>query len=101
MPRGGATVGSQMKHWIEWTRTDLIGEEAGEFVAALTPEQRDQLAKEDFVWSRTNGVLFRDPAGRLRRGRFTHGTHFRTAGGEFYIDSTGATTRIQPDNPET
>jgi hypothetical protein len=41
-------MGSQMKHWIEWTRTDLTDEEVG----------------------------------------------------EFYIDLTGATTRIQPDSQE-
>ena len=84
-------------HWIDWTRTDLAEEEARELVAGLSPDQRDHLAKEDFVWIPPAGVLFRDPAGNLRRACFTHGTYFRTARGEFYIGSGGETRRIVAD----
>jgi hypothetical protein len=87
---------SQAGHWLDWTRTDLSDTEAEELVASQTPDQRDHLAKEDFVWIRGTGVLFRDPLGKHRRARFTHGTHFRTRHGEFYVESGGEAKRVAP-----
>ena len=58
-------------------------------LGALTPEQKAQLEERDYVWVAGTGVLWNPPEGALRRARFTHGTHFRTQRGEFYIDSEG------------
>ena len=85
------------RHWLEWTRTTLSHTEAEQVLSSLTPDQRDHLAKEDYVWIRGTGVVFRDPEGELRRARFTHGTHFRTRHGEFYIGSSGEARQVTPD----
>ena len=84
------------RHWLEWTRTTLSESEAEDLASSLTPDQRDQLAKQDHVWIRGTGVLFRDPVGQLRRARFTHGAHFETRHGELYIVSSGEAKRVAP-----
>ena len=76
---------------IDWTRTQLQPHEREELSAALTPEQKAHLLEHDYVWVAGVGVLWNPPDGDLlRRARFTHGTHFQTQRGEFYIDSEGA-----------
>jgi hypothetical protein len=87
-------------HWLDWTRTDLSETEAAALLAALTTDQREHLAREDYVWVEGMGVVFRDPQGGFRRARFTHGTHFRTRRGEFYIGSGGKVIRVAPPDPE-
>ena len=85
------------KAWLEWTRTRLREEEAEALCASLTPEQRAHLTEHDFVWLPGVGVLHRDPRdppGRLRRARFTHGTYFETRDGGFYIRSDGEVRRL-------
>jgi hypothetical protein len=59
-------------------------------MTALGLEQKAHLLKHDYVWVKGVGVLWKPPDGALRRARFTHGTHFRTSRGEFYIDSEGS-----------
>ena len=77
--------------WIEWTRTVLESREREELLAALTAEQNAHLLEHDYVWVEGVGVLWNPPDGELlRRARFTHGTHFQTQRGEFYIDSEGS-----------
>ena len=76
---------------IEWTRTRLQPQEREELVTALTSQQKVHLLDHDYVWVEGVGVLWNPPDGDLlRRARFTHGTHFQTQRGEFYIDSEGA-----------
>jgi len=75
--------------WIEWTRTRLQPQERQELLTALTSEQKVHLHEHDYVWGEGVGVLWKPVDGALRRARFTHGTHFRTQHGEFYIDSEG------------
>ena len=75
--------------WIEWTRTALRPDEREGLLAALTSEQNAHLHEHDYVWVEGVGVLWQPVEGALRRARFTHGTHFRTQHGEFYIDSEG------------
>jgi hypothetical protein len=90
---------------IEWTRTRLQPQERQELLAALTSEQKAQLLEHDYVWVEGVGVLWNPPDGELlRRARFTHGTHFQTQRGEFYIDSEGSARelsdhRIDPPAP--
>ena len=83
--------------WIEWTRTALPPREREELTAALTTEQRAHLAQHDYVWVRGVGVIFR-PAkgGPEQRARFTHGTHFRTPRGEFYVAAEGGVRELAP-----
>lgn len=81
-------------HWIEWTRTRLQPQERENLLTALTSEQKAHLLKHDYVWVRNVGVLWNPPDGALRRARFTHGTHFRTLRGEFYIDSEGVAREL-------
>jgi hypothetical protein len=77
--------------WIEWTRTRLQPHERQELLTALTSEQKAHLLEHDYVWAEGVGVLWNPPDGELlRRARFTHGTHFQTQRGEFYIDSEGS-----------
>jgi hypothetical protein len=76
--------------WIEWTRTRLRLQEREDLVKALTSEQKAHLLEHDYVWVKGIGVLWKPVDGVLRRARFTHGTHFRTQRGEFYIDSDGS-----------
>ena len=79
--------------WIEWTRTRLQPQERHELLTALTAltsQQKAHLLEHDYVWVEGVGVLWNPPDGDLRRARFTHGTHFQTQRGEFYIDSEGS-----------
>ena len=76
--------------WIEWTRTRLQPQERHELLTALTSQQKAHLLEHDYVWVEGVGVFWNSPDGDLRRARFTHGTHFRTPRGEFYIDSEGS-----------
>jgi len=85
--------------WIEWTRTALSPRECADLLAAATSEQKAHLLEHDYVFGEGIGVLWRPADGGLRRARFTHGTHFATARGEFYIDSEGSvreTARPEP-----
>jgi hypothetical protein len=75
---------------IEWTRTRLQPREREELLTALTTEQKTYLLDHDYVWVEGVGVLWKPADGALRRARFTHGTHFQTQRGEFYIDSEGS-----------
>jgi hypothetical protein len=80
---------------IEWTRTRLQPREREELLTALTSEQKAHLLEHDYVWVEGVGVLWNPPDGDLlRRARFTHGTHFQTQRGEFYIDSEGSAREI-------
>jgi chaperonin GroES len=82
-------------HWIEWTRTRLQPEEREALLAALTSEQGAHLLEHHYVWAEEVGVLWNPPDGDpLRRARFTHGSHFQTQRGEFYIDSQGSACEI-------
>jgi hypothetical protein len=56
----------------------------------LTPQQKAQLLDHRYVWVQGIGVPWKPVDGVLRCARFTHGTHFRTQHGEFYIDSDGS-----------
>ena len=79
--------------WIEWTRTSLQHREREELLAALTPQQKPHLFEHDYVWVEGVGVLWKPPHGdSLRRACFTHGTHFETRQGRFYIDSGGVSS---------
>ena len=73
----------------EWTRTHLLPRERDELTAALTSAQQAHLSLHDYVWV-PGSVLWKQPDGVLRRARFTHGTHFETQRGEFYMDSEGS-----------
>jgi hypothetical protein len=75
--------------WIDWTRTRLQPQERADLLTALTSEQKAHLLEHDYVWMKGVGVLWKLPDGALRRARFTHGTHFQTQRGEFYIESDG------------
>lgn len=87
--------------WIQWTRTSLQPEEREDLLTGLTSEQKAHLLEHDYVWVKGVGVLWNSPHGDpLRRGRFTHGTHFQTQRGEFYIDSEGTAAREIPDRGE-
>ncbi len=90
------SMSDRNRYWLEWIRTTLAKTEAQELVSSLAPDQRDQLAKEDYVWIRGTGVVFRDPEGDLHLARFTHGAHFRTRQGELYIGSDGKAKRVAP-----
>ena len=79
----------------EWIRTRLLPRERDELTAALTSAQKAQLLEHDYVWIPGAGVLWKPPGGGdLRRARFTHGIHFRTQRGEFYMDSEGSTREL-------
>ena len=81
--------------WIEWTRTRLQPLERDELSTALTSEQKAHLLEHDYVWSEGDGVLWNPPHGDpLRRARFTHGAHFQTERGAFYIDSEGSVREL-------
>ena len=79
---------------IDWTRTRLQPHERIALLAALTSEQEAQLLDHDYTWVHGVGVLWKAAGGALRRARFTHGTHFKTRRGEFYIDSTGSARQV-------
>ena len=87
--------------WIEWTRTRLQCHEREDLLTALTTEQKAHLLEHDYVWVKEVGVLWKPPDGALRRARFTHGTHFRTKHGEFYINSEGGARELSNPRPET
>jgi len=90
--------------WIEWTRTRLQPQECGELLTALSSQQKAHLLEHDYVWVEGIGVLWNPPDGAaLRRARFTHGTHFRTQRGEFYIDSEGSAHELSDhrDHPKS
>lgn len=80
--------------WVEWVRTTLTSQEGAELLSTLTTEQEEHLAKEEYVWLRGIGVLWKAPDQMLHRARFTHGTYFDTTHGEFHIDSEGNTRRL-------
>jgi hypothetical protein len=80
--------------WVEWVRTALTPDERSELLSTFTPEQAEYLVKEDYVWVPGVGVVWMAPDHTLQRLRFTHGAHFRTRQGEFYIDSEGSTRRV-------
>jgi hypothetical protein len=76
--------------WIEGTRTRLEPKEREELLTALTPQQKPYLLEHDYVFVEGVGVLWKPPHGDpLRRASFTHGAHFETQYGGFYIDSRG------------
>jgi len=78
-------------HWIEWTGTLLPPRERKGVLAGLTWEQEAHLREHDYVFVEGVGVVWKGPGGEpWRRARFTHGAHFRTQRGEFYIDSEGS-----------
>lgn len=82
-------------HWIEWTGTRLQSRDRKALLAGLTPEQNAHLREHDYVFVEGSGVLWRPPGGEpCRRARFTHGTHFRTQRGEFYVDSEGGVREL-------
>jgi hypothetical protein len=91
--------------WIKWTRTRLEPREREELLTALTSQQKAHLREHDSVWVEGVGVLWNPPDGDLlRRARYTHGTHFQTQRGEFYVDSEGSARelsdhRIDPPTP--
>jgi len=75
---------------IDWTRCALEPLEREDLLGALTRKQKTHLSLHDYVWVEGTGVLWKPPDGALRRARFTHGAHFQTRLGEFYIDSEGS-----------
>jgi hypothetical protein len=79
---------------IDWTRTRLEPREREDLLTALASEQKEQLLEHDYVWAKGIGVLWKPPDGALRRARFTHGTHFQTQRGEFYIESDGSVREL-------
>jgi hypothetical protein len=81
--------------WIDWTRTKLQPQEREDLLTALTSEQKEQLLEHDYVWVKGIGVLWKPSDGALRRARFTHGTHFQTQRGEFYIESAGSMRELR------
>ena len=82
-----------------WTQTTLAPLERDALLSALTSVQTAQLEEHDHVWVAGTGVLWKHPDGDLRRARFTHGTHFRTKRGEFYIDSEGSAQALSKERP--
>ncbi len=78
----------------DWTRTRLQPQERHALLAALTSAQEAHLLDHDYVWVKGVGVLWKATDGVLRRARFTHGTHFKTRHGDFYIDSTGSARQL-------
>ncbi len=83
-----------MTRWVEWARSQLTPQEVEEELNGLSASQRSRLQDDHWVW-RPGRVLWIDPKGELRRARFTHGAHFRTAKGEFYIDPEGQVNRVR------
>jgi hypothetical protein len=86
--------------WIESTRTTLQQGERGDLLTALTADQESHLLEHDYVWVEKVGVLWNATDGAMRRARFTHGTHFRTKCGEFYLDSEGSVSEISNPIPD-
>jgi hypothetical protein len=82
-----------------WSQTTLAPLERDALLGALTSVQRAQLEQHEHVWVAGTGVLWMHPDGDLRRARFTHGTHFHTKRGEFYIDSEGRVRLLSKQAP--
>jgi hypothetical protein len=81
--------------WIEWTQTRLEVREREDLLGALTAEQRAHLLSHDYVWAEGIGLLWKPQQGGLeQRARFTHGSHFRTRKGEFYVDAEGGVREL-------
>ena len=75
---------------IGWAQpeSELVSPEA--FLRELTPQQREQFSRDDYVWSKElGGVVWKSPEGLLRCLRFTCGAHFRTRTAEYFINSQG------------
>jgi hypothetical protein len=88
--------------WIEWNQTTLQPHEREDLLAALTSVQKAYLLGHDYVWVEGVGVLWNPPHGDpLRRARFTHGTHFQTRRGEFYMDSEGSARELSNYRTDT
>ncbi len=83
--------------WIEWTRTRLDAAEVGPLLALLSETERSRLEDAGWVWQ-PGQVIWLDPSGELRRGRFTHGRHIQTRKGELYIDSQGTPHVVREAN---
>ena len=81
--------------WIEWTRSILQPEEREELSARMTAEQSTALLERGYVWIPGAGIVWK-PArgGPERRARFTHGIHFQTPSGEFYVNAEGQVRAI-------
>ena len=82
-----------------WSQTTLAPLERDALLRTLTPLQIAQLEQHEHVWVAGTGVLWMHPDGALRRARFTHGAHFRTKRGEFYIDSEGCVRLLSKPGP--
>ena len=82
-----------------WSQTTLAPLERDALLRELTSVQRAQLEEHEHVWVAGTGVLWKHPNGDLRRARFTHGAHFRTKRGEFYIDSEGSARALVEQGP--
>jgi hypothetical protein len=85
--------------WTDWARTELGPEERENIRAALSTDQQQRLADDHYVWVAGVGILWTPPDRALRRARFTHGFHFDTENGEFYVDSAGNTRRMTGMRP--
>jgi hypothetical protein len=82
------------------TATGLEPQERDALLAALTPKQNAYLLEHDYVFVEGVGVLWKPPHGEsLRRASFTHGAHFETQYGGFYIDSRGIGKSLQETEP--
>ena len=88
------SLASRKTQWIEWTRTVLGPREREDLSSALTREQSAHLREHDYVWVEGAGVVWRPESGGLERARFTHGVHFRTRRGEFYVDAEGGVREL-------
>ena len=76
-------------NWVRWNRSELDREERVKLLGGLTSEQSRRLLENDYVWVDRVGVIWRPPAGGLRRQRFTHIADFATRDGSFRVDSEG------------
>lgn len=89
------SLANRETQWIEWTRTALQPRESAELSGALTPEQAAHLREHDYVWVEGTGIVWMPESGGLaQRARFTHGVHFRTRRGEFYVDAEGGVREL-------
>jgi hypothetical protein len=79
---------SRRSAWIEWTRSRLSASQAERELGGFTPDERARLERDGWVW-KPGRVSWLDPRGDLHHTLYTHGAYFRTAQGEFHIDSEG------------
>ena len=84
--------------WVHWNRSELDREEAERLLGGLSPEQSRKLLENDYVWVERVGVIWRPPAGGLRRQRFTHTADFATRNGSFRVDSEGTLHESRADS---